>query len=292
MILFLIIGFVVFISPLFRCFIKNLPLVIINACVDTYKYIRYKRWNECKAFGTIDVFASWSDKVFGCGKTLNAVDYVVNLYNRYNGKQVYNFKIKQWEVQTIKIVSNVDLKIPFTKLVSTDDIVNCHKDLSEMSVCIVLIDEASTEFNSRNFKTNISTTLLNSMLTCRHHKFGMILTAQRFSHIDALIRQICSRVALCRKIWRFQMLYTCSAWDLENTSNIQMVKHFKSCWFIRDIHFACYDTSATVDEIKRRQANGELLSDSEVLALQGQIVESDIKKVNRPSRRMKKMSGI
>lgn len=292
MLIFIIFIVLMVCFPLIRCFIGNIYLVLYNAFVDTYKYIRYKRWNECKNYGTIDVFASYSDKVFGCGKTLNGVKYVQSVYERYNGKKVYNFKQKKWEIQTIKIVSNVDLKIPYTKLVSTDDIINCHKDLNESSVCIVFIDEASTEFNSRNFKTNISSTLLNSMLTCRHHKFGMILTAQRFNHIDALIRQITCRVALCRKIWRFQMLYTCSAWDLENASNIDMVKHSKSCWFVQNKHYNAYDTSAIVDEIKRRQANGDLLSDSEVLALQGEQTVSDIKKVYKPSRKMKKYSGI
>ena len=279
-------------STMFRCFIANMYKAIYYAVIDTYKYIRYKRWRECKAYGTIDVFAAYQDKVFGCGKTLNLVRYLVNVYEKYNGKMVYNFKTKQWEEQIVKIVSNVELNIPYVKLTSTDDIINCHNDLNESSVCIVAIDEASTEFNSRNFKTNISSTLLNSMLTCRHHKFGMILTAQRFSHIDALIRQITNRVALCRKIWRFSMLYTCCAWDLENASNIAMVKHFRSCWFITNKYFNAYDTSAIVDEIKRKQANGDLLSDSEVLALQGEQAAADIKKVYKPSRKMKKLSGI
>lgn len=268
--------------PAFRIFIFKFPSVIFNSLVDLYKYFRYRKWNECKEYGKINVYTG----LFGRGKTLSSVHYVLGIYNKYNGKKVWSEKDKCFKVQTIRIISNVALNIPYVKLVNTQQIINATEGLNDVSVAIVLIDEASTQFNSRNFKNNISSTLLNSLLTCRHHKFGMILTSQRFLHIDALIRQICDRAIECKKIWRFQMLYDCSAWDLENCTNIKLVKHLSRCWFVRNKDYKAYDTYADVDAIKRMQANGELLSDDEVLALRGQINTSEY---NVNSRKMKKL---
>lgn len=265
-----------------RCFILNLPSVIYYLLKDVFLWFIHLKMNECKAYGKIDVYCG----LFGRGKTLSATNKAARIYKKYNGRVVYNSDTRSYELQEVKILSNVSLNIPYEKLESTEQIINCHKGLSDMSVCIVLIDEASTQFNSRNFKTNISATLLNSMLTCRHHKFGMILTAQRFNHIDALIRQICNNAIECKKIWRFQYLRTADAWDLENCTNIKLVQHYKTCWFVRDRDYKRYDTSAVVDDIKRKQANGELLTDAEVLELQGNINTSEY---NVKGRKMKKL---
>lgn len=268
--------------PPVRVVLFKFPSVLCYAISDIYKYFRYRKWNECKVYGKINVYTG----LFGRGKTLSSVHYIVGIFNKYNGKKVWSEKDKCFKVQTIRIISNVDLNIPYIKLDNTQQIVNATEGLNDVSVAIVFIDEASTQFNSRNFKNNISSTLLNALLTCRHHKFGMILSSQRFLHIDALIRQICDRAIECKKIWRFQMLYECSAWDLENCTNINLVKHITRCWFVRNKDFNAYDTYANVDSIKRMQANGELLTDDEVLALRGQINTSEY---NVNSRKMKKL---
>jgi len=282
-IVFIIVCFLLFMFPLLRCALSNPFSVIKYSLIDFKKYIKYKRWNECSDFGKIIMYTG----LFGRGKTLSAVHRVIDIYNKYNGKKVFNFKNMSWEVQEIKILSNVEINIPFIKLESAEQIVNCSNMLeNESSVCIVLIDEASTQFNSRNFKTNISSTLLNSMLTCRHHKFGMFLTAQRFNHVDALIRQITESVVECRKIWRFQLQYVCSAWDLENCTNIKLVDYVARCWFVRNKDYSAYDTSAVVDDIKRKQANGELLTDQEVLNNQG---NQNLSEFNVSSKKMKRI---
>lgn len=270
--------------PALACLFYNIPFVIYYFIKDIIVYILHKRWRECKEFGKINCYVG----LFGRGKTLSGVHKVVKLYEKYNGKKVWSTRDKCWKVQTIRIISNVALSIPHIKLVSTNNIINASQGLNDVSVSIVLVDEASTQFNSRNFKTNISNALLNSMLTCRHQKFGMILTAQRFLHIDALMRQTCDRVIECKKIWRFQMLYSADAWDLENCTNIKLVRHIKKCWFVTNKDYNNYNTMANVDSIKRMQANGELLTDDEVLSARGNVATSQY---NVNSRKMKKVLG-
>ena len=292
-IVLIILLIVIILFPAVRTIVCHPLSVLYYAIKDTYKYIRYRRWNECKPgvhYGVLNMYVGSNNRIFGSGKTLTAVEWVISVYDTYNGKKVFNQHTKKWEIQEIRIVSNVELNIPYVPLKSTDDIINCHEGLNESSVSIVFIDEAGTQFNSRNFKTNISSTLLNSMLTCRHQHFGMILTSPRYLMVDSLMRNICSIVSECRKIWRLQMLYKCSAWDLENCTNVMLVPHWTSCWFVKDKHYNAYDTYANVDEIKRMQKNGELLSDSEVLELQGNGTNTDLYRLSKRTHKVKKLN--
>ncbi|MBQ2744847.1 MAG: AAA family ATPase [Lachnospiraceae bacterium] len=290
--MFIVLILLIVFLPVVRCCLFHPLKTIKNGIIDGYKYVRYKRWNECKSgehYGALKMYVGSDKAIFGSGKTLSAVRDLLKIYKNYNGKKVYNFEKKCWETQKIRIISNVNLSIPYVKLESTEDIINAHKGLNDSSVAIVFIDEAGSQFNSRQFKTNISSTLLNSMMQCRHEKFGMILTSPRYLQVDALMRQITSRVYECRKIWRFQILYGCSAWDLENCTNIKLVKHDTSCWFVENKHYNAYDTYAIVEEIKRKQKNGELLTDSEVLELQNSGNGTDLYRLSSRSRKVKKI---
>lgn len=284
LIILLVILIVACFVPYVSVFLYHPFLFFKNVFFDLKKYIKYRKWRECKEYGRIRMYTG----LFGKGKTLSAVHYVRNIYNKYNGKNVY--VDGKWQIQYIGIISNVKLfDVPYVPLTSTEDIVNCHNGFNAATVCIVLIDEASTQFNSRNFKTNISSTLLNSMLTCRHHKFGMVLTAQRYMHVDALIRQITSDVYECDKLWRGMVQRRCSAWDLENATDIKLVKYKYCSFFITDSDYNAYDTSAIVDDIKRKQKNGELLTDSEVLSQQGNT-DGNLYAIPHKSHRAKKYS--
>lgn len=87
--------------------------------------------------------------------------------------------------------------------------------------------------NSRNFKTNIDPLFLNTILTCRHYYISLYYTAQRFGHVDALLRQVTSCVIDCDKLWRLQRLNTYDAWDMENATNIQLLQPIaRGCWFV------------------------------------------------------------
>lgn len=274
--------------PVLFLAIFNMPVNVYYCIKDGYRYIRYKKWRICQEFGKFNIYISHSSKVFGSGKTLSLTEYATRIYKKYDGLIVYNEKDRKWEVQHIVIISNVELKgVPYKKLVSTDDIVNCRDGLSKMSVVLVLIDEAGSEFNSRNFKTNISSTLLNRFLTARHYKFGMFLTAQNFDDVDTMIRNHANYAVECRKKWRFMIQYWISAHDMEYCTNPDFLKYRKVAWFVKDKHYDSYDTEACVEEIKRRQKNGELLTDSEVMALQAQK-ESNSLNIRSGSRKLNK----
>ena len=77
--------------------------------------------------------------------------------------------------------------------------------------------------NSRNFKPNIDPLFLNTILTCRHYYISLYYPAQRFGHVDGLLRQVTSYVIECSKLWRFQRLSLFDAWELENAANPRLL---------------------------------------------------------------------
>lgn len=260
--------------PHLRNILLHLPQVAFYAPKDLYKFIRYKKYNECKEHGHIRCFSSDSNLPFGNGKTLSGVEYLLFLVKKYDKKTVWSDDEKKFVKQRIMVLSNVKITgVPeenFEFLKDTKQIVDFQGKIKCSDVGIVFIDEAGSQFNSRNFKTNISSTLLTSFLSCRHAKFGMIITSPRFKEVDALIRDITGEVSMCYKKWRSVVLKTYNGYDLEYCQNTDLLKCSITHYFATDKLFSSYDTRQTVEEIKRMQANGELLSDSEVLALRGE----------------------
>lgn len=271
--------------PAFRCFIFNPISTIYYLFKDIYFYFKHKKYNECKDYGKIiDVTA-----LFGGGKTLSSTMYVRRIYKKYNGKLVWNEQTQQFDKQIIKVLSNVDFKdIPYIKLKCADDIIHINDNEPITTVAIVLIDEASTQFNSRNFKTNLPTELLNQILTCRHHKIGIVLTNQRFGHLDALLRQCTSIDKECKLKWRFLRINYFDAWDLENCNNPSALVPIKrTCLFVRDKDFNAYDTYAIVDNFIHSVEKGEILTDDELLKYKSPI-ENDLTNVNKLSSKFKR----
>ena len=231
--------------------------------------------------------------LFGKGKTLSAVHKVVSSYKQYNGKKVWCPRRKKMVTQHIKVISNVALSIPYEEFVSLEQIVLAAERNREyddehdtLTVTLVLGDEFSVQMNSRNFKTNIDPLFLNTILTCRHYYISLYYTAQRFGHVDALLRQVTSYVVECDKLWRFQRLYMYDAWDLENAANSQLVTpKGRSCWFVRNQDYAAYDTLACVGNLKKAMKAGDMMSEEEILKLQQNTQQSNMDSVSKPSRR-------
>jgi len=136
--------------------------------------------------------------------------------------------------------------------------------------CIfVLGDEFSVQLNSRKFKENIDPLFLNTLLTCRHHHITLVYTSQRFSHVDALLRQVTSYVVQCNKTWRFMVHGQYDAFALENATDPTLVKPMRRFgWFIEDKDFNAYDTLACVGNLTKSCQEGDMLSEEEILALQ------------------------
>ena len=264
------------VSPFVRCIVFHPVSTVFYIIKDLYKYIRYRRWNEYRKFGTLTVF----NGLFGKGKTLSSTYFGRKIYKKWNNRKIYDFTDKKWKKQKITLVSNVELKdVPYVPLNSLTDIIHLseYKDCEDVfTIWVVLVDEMSTQINSRDYKTNFSTELLNVMLTCRHYRMQMIGSAQRFNHVDALVRQITSEAIECKKLWRVVMLDYFDAWTIENTSDISKVKpKRRKAFFVKDKDFKAYDTIAVVENFKDNVKAGKILTDKEVLECQGLSDESD-----------------
>ena len=208
LVVFLAFIFVLILCPTIRCAVFHPILVVVSGVKDMYYYIRHKEFNH---YGTGELVA-YTD-LFGKGKTLSVVHRVVSAYHSYNGKKVWCPRRKKLVTQRVKVISNVSLSIPYEDFVSLEQVVLDaeHKQAYDdehdtLTVTLVLGDEFSVQMNSRNFKTNIDPLFLNTILTCRHYYISLYYTAQRFGHVDALLRQVTSHVVECDKLWRFQRL--------------------------------------------------------------------------------------
>lgn len=253
------------------CLIGNLVPAAFYVCKDTFLYFKHKMSRLVKT-GEIIGFIG----LFGRGKTLSAVHKVCSIYRAKNGLRVYCPRRKKWVKQVVHIVSNVHLVgIPYEKLESLEqvvlstDTVRDQDDANDtLTVTLVLIDEAGSELNSRAFRSNIDPLLLNSILTCRHWNISIFYTAQRFGHVDALMRQVTSYVLSCEKMWRFQFQKKYDAWELEQASSPANVAcKAILCWFVKDKDYKAYDTFECVDKLKKDMKEGQMMSMEEILAL-------------------------
>lgn len=280
--------FVIAAFPTVRCAVSHPFAVTYYGVRDLWQYIKHKEYNIC---GTGELVAYTG--LFGKGKTLSAVHRVVSAYHQYDGKEVWCRRRKKMVTQRIKVISNVSLNIPYEDFISLEQIVLAaerNRDYDDehdtLTITLVLGDEFSVQMNSRNFKTNIDPMFLNTILTCRHYYISLYYTAQRFGHVDALLRQVTSCVYECDKLWRFQRLNQYSAWDLENATNTQLITPIsKSCWFVRDSDYAAYDTLACVGNLKKSMQAGDMMTEEEILKLQQNTQQINMEGVAKPSRR-------
>ena len=281
-------GFALAMFPTLRCAVCHPFAVLFFSLKDLWLYLRHKGYNN---YGTGELVAYTG--LFGKGKTLSVVHRVVSAYRHYDGKPVWCPRRKKMVTQRVKVISNVSLAIPYEEFVSLEQVVLAaerNRDYDDehdtLTVTLVLGDEFSVQMNSRNFKTNIDPLFLNTILTCRHYYISLYYTAQRFGHVDALLRQVTSCVIDCDKLWRFQRLNTYDAWDMENAANVQQLRPLaRSCWFVRDRDYAAYNTLACVGNLKKSMAAGDMMSEEEILKLQQNTQQANMDGVNRPSKR-------
>lgn len=275
-------------SVKFRILVRHPFKAVRYAVTDFYKYIRYHKNRVCKT-GNIIAYVG----LFGKGKTLSAVAKVKELYEQYNDKRVYDTGRRKWVTQVVHIVSNVHLtELPYEEFVSLSQMVSCAERYKEIdkkndtyTVHIFLGDEFSVQLNSRKFKENIDPLFLNTLLTCRHHHIMLIYTAQRFGHVDALLRQVTSYAVECLKLWRLMVHWHFDAYELENCSNPLLIKPFRrDGFFVDDALYNAYDTLACVGNLSKSCLEKDMLSEEEILALQQNTPDS-METVSSPSRK-------
>jgi len=287
----IVVALLLFCSPVLRCALAHPAKTIGYAVTDLFFYIRYAKLNECQT-GELVAYVG----LFGKGKTLSAVHKVVGLYNQYDGKQVWDRDRKKFVTQRVKVLSNVALQIPYDDFVSLQQVVHCAEKNGEydlqhdtLTITIVLGDEFSVQMNSRNFKSNIDPLFLNTLLTCRHYHISFYYTAQRFGHVDALLRQVTSYVVDCDKLWRFQRQTLYDAWEMENATNAQLLTPLsRRCWFVTNRDYQAYNTLACVGNLQKSFKAGDMMSEDEILALRRNDQMVGMDGVANPSRRWRK----
>jgi hypothetical protein len=268
----LIVMFVLWICavfPVLPFIVTHIDKVVHWGIHDIYLYFKHKRYNECRDFGRVITICADGSSVFGSGKTLSGVHSLRFLYEKYDGLEVWNPSEERFVTQHIHIVSNVELTdIPYTPFTNEKQLIEVEQP--EMDVTFFFLDEASTIWNSRNYKDNISHELLTNLLQCRKNKIALITTSQRFIFQDKLIREITSVVWQAKKMWRIQQLKTYDAFAMENCANPMLLKPLAtSFWFIKDDDFAAYDTNAVVERLKKKNEEGGFISNAEILEGQG-----------------------
>ena len=284
--------FVIF--PLIRCAVLHPALLCIYGIRDLWAYLRRKDW-RLMPYGQIICYIADSATSFGCGKTLSATAYIVSLYKRYHGKMVWCSERGMFVTQRVKIISNIDfLSIPYEKLKSlsqfvqfTDSVHDFDMENGTLTITYMLIDEASSQLNSRSFKSNFDPYFIARLLTSRHVRASIVLTSQRSGMVDKLMRDCCNLYIGCKKVWRFQINNYYDSYEIENSQTPALVAPlWRTCWFITDKHFWNYDTFASVQELKKSCEKKDMLSEAEIIALQvTQPVNVD--GVSRPSKRLR-----
>ena len=275
-ILLIVFGFLFYASVTFRLIVKNPHLVAAYGFTDILQWFRYKLYNVAP-MGKIKAYCA----DFGGGKTLSAVTEVVDFYNRYHNRKFFDVKSCKWITQKVLVVSNVDFTgIPYQRLTGLSQLVDLQKynrklddDNATRTCCIFLIDEASSQLNSRNFSKNFNPAVIGALVTCRHYNTSLIYTSQVFTHVDKLLRDDTMLVIQCRKFWRFMIHSVYDAHVLEYASDPTIIQPlYRTGFFIRNRHFAAYDTLALVDNLSHSATCGDMLSEAEVLQNRQQLL--------------------
>ena len=262
-----------------------------NAVKDLYYYQLHRGWHNCPV-GALDIYCGY----FGSGKTLSLVHKVVGLYNRYNDKVVWCPRRKKFVVQKINILSNVDLAVPYTKLESLAQVVKASKttqaiddEEETLTVTIVAMDELSVQMNSRSFKDNFNAYFLNTLLCCRHYHISFYGSAQRFQHVDKLLRDVTHTVIQCNKVWRFQLWASYDAWEMENATNTQLLTPIsRRCWFVLNKDYDAYNTLACVGNLQKSFREGDMMTEEEILSLRRNEQQANMDGVVKPSRKWRR----
>lgn len=275
LLVFIGIGLMMWLSVTFRLFVFHPFASIGYAIQDVYFYFKFNKRYLYEG-GLLNCYFAH----FGGGKTLSVVHYVGVLFKFYNNRRVYDRGQKKFVLQKVHVISNVHLKdVPYEELCSLSQIVCCawrNKKLDyengTRTVVLVLLDEASSQLNSREFKTNINPDFLNTLITSRHFLMSLFYTSQKFKLVDALLRSVTQTCISCKKVWRYMVQEFYEADELEYAADPTLVRPYcRTGFFIFDKDYDAYDTLATVEKLQKSVDANDMMSDEEILALRGSI---------------------
>lgn len=263
------------------------------AIIDTFKYFRYKKYNEPKCGKLIGITG-----YFGKGKTLTGVNEALSFERRYEGKKWYDESMKKWRTNRVVILSNCEIKCKhFVFLESLDQMCRMaltmyqdesREDENTCTAIFTLLDESGAKLASRNFKTNCDETFTSTLLTCRKFHLSFYYTTQRFNLTDKLLRDVTLYVYDVHKVWRGVQVDVYDAWEMENANNPEALKPYRRfTYFAFPWLFHSYNTMATVGDLDRDCRAGNRMSSAEILALRGDTMP-DMNNVVKPSKKYRK----
>jgi hypothetical protein len=202
---------------------------------DKFLYIKNKEKYIFKGFG-LHIYVG----LFGSGKTSSMVHDSYILAKKY---------------PQLTILTNMQLK-GFPKHTNIIPLENFQQIIDAPHNTLILIDEISTVFNSRDWKTEgIPATLLGTLLQVRKERKMLYATAQRFNHVDSLIRQITYSVRECKCIlgrWNIVKVYDGYDYELKTGNSMLKSKPLKFYGFIQtDFLRNLYDTVEMVQKMKK-----------------------------------------
>lgn len=274
-VILIIFGVACIVSVVFRLIVTHPWSVSYYVVMDCINHFCNRLYNECP-YGSITCYIAHRGTAFGTGKTLSATREIVRAYHRYNGKDVWCPRRQKLVTQRIHILSNVDFKgIPYERLESLSQFVgetDTMQDYDDKHNCLTVtylfIDEASSQLNSRSFKSNFDAPFISRLLTSRHVRANLILTSQRSGMVDKLMRDCCNYYISCQKIWRFEILRYYDAYSIECATEPDTVAPLKRRgYFIKDNLFESYDTYASVKALEKSCKDGDMMSAEEILNL-------------------------
>lgn len=220
--------------------IKQLIKFIGYKIYDFIVYIIKKEWTEFPKFG-ITVYVG----MFGKGKTMTMVEDCYKLCRQFNRKE-----------SQVTILTNIKLeRIP--KNTRVIPFINHEQIINAPSNTIILLDEISTLFNSRNWKSEgISPQVLGIITQVRKHKKYIMTTAQRFAHVDKMFRDLTFTVRVCNLFinrWQFVTVY--DAWEYERAEgNRNAIDKLYWYSYIQTNKMRLqYDTSELVDKLSKEE---------------------------------------
>lgn len=253
--------------------IKKIPYRLYYFIIDTYKYYKNKEYEKFNLYG-LYIYVG----MFGSSKTISITRRAKKLAKRY---------------KNLKILTNYQL-YNFPKHTEIIPLKNFQQIIDVEGDTLILIDEISSIFNSRNWaKGGIPYDLIGLLLQVRKQRKVIFATAQIYKQVDALLRQITYEVVECSTVSlgvsrRLVINKHYDAFEYEQTMDTYGVKPMplRRFTFIQtDELRKSYDTMEMIDKAKKQ----EFLSSKEILEKQGittgTVLESSVKKIKTIKRK-------
>ncbi len=228
-------------------FLKHFLKFLVWRVYDIYLYYRERQWEIFDGFG-LHIYVG----LFGSGKTSSMVRDAYQIAKQF---------------PQVTILTNMKLlNFPkHTRILKLDH----YKQIIEAPAnTLILLDEISSIFNSRAWeKEGIPAPLLSMLLQVRKERKMIYATAQRFNHVDALIRQITFSVREC-KCWfgRWNWIRVFDAFEYENSNVMKPAICLDLYSFIQTNKIRkLYDTFEMIEKMKKE----DYMTDKEILERQG-----------------------